>query len=205
MNERLKPLVIILVLVIVAVGGFYFFIPKHEAGRPKYEREASRATVDIAQTEFYRRLKQGKSSVNDTFGGQWMPVPMPVADKYKDFLIEKLIFIKMPESINNYKQAIVMDSYSEKAFTSVSTYMKTHAKELREKNPKGKIKILHDGSKGIIYQWRIPNDDGSTKLIEIGKVCMTDDGVFSVKYINKGTSDLEQQRQRAFRFFGKVS
>ena len=74
---------------------------------------------------------------------------------------------------------------------------------MQKKNPDGKVKIMHDGEKGIMYQWVIPDENGKTKYLEFGWVEMTDEGLLSVKYVNKGTENLELQRQRAIKFFTK--
>ncbi len=202
--ERHKPLISGALIVVIAVSAFYFFMPSMRPGKPKYERETSRAVVDVTQTEFYQDLKRGKSDVNAVMGGQWVPIPMPIPEKYSGKLLEKLIFIPASETITNFSEAIVMDTYAHEAFPTVSSYLKIHARELHDKMPNGKIKVLHDGSKGIIYQFRVPGENDTTEHIEIGKVSITNDGVFSVKYINRGTKDLETKRQRFFKFLGKV-
>lgn len=202
--ERYKPLILGGLVLVIAVVIFYAFMPSMRPGKPKYERESSRAVVDITKTDFYQDMKRGKSSVNAVMGGQWVPLPMPIPEKYEGKLIEKLVFVRATETITNFTEAIIMDTYSHKAFPTVSSYLKVHARELHDKMPKGKIKVLHDGTKGIIYQFRVPGENDSTSYIEIGKASITEDGVFSVKYINKGTENLEDQRQRFFKFLGKV-
>ncbi len=191
-------------LAIALTIGFMLFTPERKVNRPKYNREASRVNIDISQTEFYQNMKHGRSSINEHMGGVWMPMTMPIPEQYKDYLSEKIAFIPMGESMINYKQVIIMDIYTQQAFSSVSSYLKKHAQELNTKNPAGKMKILHDGSKGIIYQWRIADSEDKTTYLEIGKVAKTDEGVFSVKYINRGSPNMEMQRQRIFKFFGKV-
>ena len=174
-----------------------------DGGNEKYGREASRATIKLAETEFIQNLKHGNSLVDQYLGGTWMPVPMPINEKYQGLLKEKIVFLKDSEQMNNYSELVVMDTYTAEAFPNISTYLKHHARELEKKNPDGRIKILHDGEKGIIYQWAIIKD-GTTKYLEFGKVEMTDEGLLSVKYINKGTEDLEHKRQCAIKLFTKV-
>ena len=41
--------------------------------------------------------------------------------------------------------------------------------------------------------------------MEFGWVEMTNEGLLSVKYLNKGTPDLELQRQKAIKFFTKFA
>ena len=204
--DRHKPLILGAVILVIAVSAFYFFMPSVRPSKPKYERESTRVTVDVTKTEFYQELMRGKSSINSMMGGQWVPIPMPIPERYNGKLVEKLLFLRANETITKFTEAIVMDTYSHEAFPTVSSYMKVHARELHDKMPKGKIKVLHDGAKGIIYQFRVPDekDKDKTEYIEIGKAAITDDGVFSVKYINKGTADLEAARQHFFKFLGKV-
>ena len=180
--------------------GFNLFAGTHGSDKPTYTREASRATVKLAESEFLQNLRHGNSLVDKHFGHKWLPLPMPVKEKYDGFLKEKVVFVRTDESLEKYTELFVMDTYTSEAFPNVSSYLKQHAKELHKKNPEGKIKILHDGDKGIIYQWAIIKD-GKTEYLEFGKVEQTDEGVLSAKYINKGTPDLEHQRQCAIKLF----
>ena len=43
-----------------------------------------------------------------------------------------------------------------------------------------------------------------TKYLEFGKVSLTNEGILSVKYINKGNQNLERQRQRCIKLFGEI-
>lgn len=188
----------------VGVMGFSMFYSKDNNQKQNYTREQTRDTIKLSQTKFVHNLKHGSSFVDSYMGGNWTPMVMPIQDKYKDLLKEKIVFIKDGETITDYTQAVVMDIYSNDAFPTVSSYLKHHAKELEKKNKDGKIKILHDGDKGIIYQWALFDENKNTTYLEFGKVELTDEGVLSVKYLNKGTKDLEHQRQCAIKLFTKI-
>lgn len=201
---KYKGVIILIVVGILVLVGIQLFVPSSgDKVAQKYTRESTRQTVKLSESEFIINLRHGNSFINDYFGSNWNPLPMPIKDQYKDLLKEKVVFLKEGDTFSDYKELIVFDTYTADAFPSVSAYLKHHAKELERKNPAGKIKILHDGDKGIIYQWAIIENDKTTYL-EFGKVEMTDEGVLSVKYINKGTDNLENQRQAAIKLFTKV-
>lgn len=200
-QKRYKILFGIIIVLILGLIGFNLFWTGG-LHSDKYTREATRKTTDLANTEFIKNLKHGNSYVDKYFKNSWSPMVMPVAEKYQGLLKEKVVFMKNNEEFNNWTELVVFDTYSTEAFPNISTYLKKHAKELNEKHPEGKIKILHDGDKGIIYQWAIIKDN-KTEYLEFGKVEMTNEGLLSVKYLNKGTEDLELQRQRAIKFFTK--
>ena len=203
MNQKYKAMLVAAAVGAVGIIGFNIFVGGSGSLQQTYTREATRDTIKLSETEFLQNLRHGNSLVDKYFGHQWMPVPMPVNEKYEGLLKEKVVFVRSDESMEKFTELIVMDTYSSEAFPNVSTYLKQHAKELNKKTPEGKIKILHDGNKGIIYQWAVIKD-GKTEYLEFGKVAQTDEGVLSVKYINKGTADLEHQRQCAIKFFTKV-
>lgn len=188
---------------IAGIIGLNIYSSQHNTQNTQYSRESTRDTTKLASTEFLQNLRHGNSLVDKYFGHQWLPMPMPINEKYEGLLKEKVVFVRTDESLEKYSELLVMDTYTSEAFPNISTYLKKHAKELNQKNPDGKIKILHDGDKGIIYQWAVIKD-GKTEYLEFGKVEQTDEGVLSVKYINKGTDNLEHQRQCAIKFFTKI-
>ena len=188
---------------IAGIIGLNIYSGQHNTQNTQYSRESTRDTTKLASTEFLQNLRHGNSLVDKYFGHQWLPMPMPINEKYEGLLKEKVVFVRTDESLEKYSELLVMDTYTSEAFPNISTYLKKHAKELNQKNPDGKIKILHDGDKGIIYQWAVIKD-GKTEYLEFGKVEQTDEGVLSVKYINKGTDNLEHQRQCAIKFFTKI-
>ena len=200
-QKRYKLFFGIIIVLILGLIGFNLFWTGGTHS-DKYTREATRKTTDLANTEFIKNLKHGNSYVDRYFKNSWSPMVMPISEKYQGLLKEKVVFMKNNEEFNNWTELVVFDTYSTEAFPNISTYLKKHAKELNEKHPEGKIKILHDGDKGIIYQWAIIKD-GKTEYLEFGKVEMTNEGLLSAKYLNKGTKDLELQRQRAIKFFTK--
>ena len=180
------------------------FYSKDDSQKQNYTREQTRDTIKLSQTKFIHNLKHGSSFVDSYMGGNWTPIVMPVQDKYKDLLKEKIVFIKDGETITDYTETVIMDIYSNDAFPTVSSYLKHHAKERQKRNNDGKIKILHDGDKGIIYQWALFDENKKTTYLEFGKVEATDEGILSVKYLNKGTENLEHQRQCAIKLFTKI-
>ena len=200
--SRYKFFIIAIIVILVAIIGLQFY--STESNKKVYNRETTRATIDLNNTEFVQNLKNGKSSINEYLGGYWYPLPIEPKEEHKDFLIEKMLFLRTDEAPDRYTELVVFDTYSKEAFPNVSSYLKRHAQELKKQNPKGRIKILHDGTKGIIYQWAIKGEDGKTAYLEFGKVEMTTDGVLSIKYINKGTANLEVQRQKAIKLFTKM-
>ena len=204
-DKKYKVFFAFIVIIIIGVIGIHFFWKPNTAPQEKYTREATRQTIDLAETEFVNNLKHGNSYVDKFFGGSWTPMVMPIAEKYTDLLKEKIVFIKDSESITEWTELLVIDTYADKAFPTISSYLKKHANELHNSNPEGRIKILHDGDKGIMYQWVIPNSEGNTTYMEFGWVEMTNEGLLSIKYLNKGTSDLELQRQKAIKFFTKFA
>ena len=203
MNKKYKAMLMAAAVGAVGVIGFNLFSGGPTDKKPTYTREATRATVKLSETEFLQNLRHGNSLVDKYFGHQWMPIPMPVNEKYEGLLKEKVVFVRSDESLEKYTELLVMDTYTSDAFPNVSSYLKQHSRELNKKNPDGKIKILHDGDKGIIYQWAVIKDN-KTEYLEFGKVEQTDEGVLSVKYINKGTDNLEHQRQVAIKLFTKI-
>lgn len=203
MNKKYKMMLGAAAIGALGVIGFNTFVGTPGSQKQTYTREATRDTIKLSETEFLQNLRHGNSLVDKYFGHQWMPIPMPVNEKYQGLLKEKVVFVRSDESLEKYSELLVLDTYTSDAFPNVSTYLKHHAKELNKKNPDGKIKILHDGDKGIIYQWAVIKG-GKTEYLEFGKVEKTDEGVLSVKYINKGTDDLEHQRQVAIKLFTKI-
>ena len=182
---KYKGVIILIVVGILVLVGIQLFVPSSgDKVAQKYTRESSRQTVKLSESEFIINLRHGNSFINDYFGSNWNPLPMPIKNQYKDLLKEKVVFLKEGDTFSDYKELIVFDTYTADAFPNVSTYLKHHAK-------------------GIIYQWAIIENDKTTYL-EFGKVEMTDEGVLSVKYINKGTDNLENQRQAAIKLFTKV-
>lgn len=202
-NKKYKVFFGIIIALIIGMMGFAFFHNSGTGDSTKYTREASRKTITLSNTEFIRNLKHGNSYVDKFFGGHWSPMIMPINEKYQGLLKEKVVFLRDEQEITNWTELVVLDTYTDAAFPNVSTYLKKHARELQKKNPDGKVKIMHDGEKGIMYQWVIPDENGKTKYLEFGWVEMTDEGLLSVKYVNKGTENLELQRQRAIKFFTK--
>lgn len=203
-NELYKKIFAGVLLATVGVMGFSMFYSKDDSQKQNYTREQTRDTIKLSQTKFIHNLKHGSSFVDSYMGGNWTPIVMPVQDKYKDLLKEKIVFIKDGETITDYTETVIMDIYSNDAFPTVSSYLKHHAKELQKRNNDGKIKILHDGDKGIIYQWALFDENKKTTYLEFGKVEATDEGILSVKYLNKGTENLEHQRQCAIKLFTKI-
>ena len=51
---------------------------------------------------------------------------------------------------------------------------------------------------------KVADSNNKTTYIELGKVELTTDGIMAVKYINKGTDNLEGQRRRAINLFGTM-
>ena len=203
-NELYKKIFAGVLSATVGVMGFSMFYSKDDSQKQNYTREQTRDTIKLSQTKFIHNLKHGSSFVDSYMGGNWTPIVMPVQDKYKDLLKEKIVFIKDGETITDYTETVIMDIYSNDAFPTVSSYLKHHAKELQKRNNDGKIKILHDGDKGIIYQWALFDENKKTTYLEFGKVEATDEGILSVKYLNKGTENLEHQRQCAIKLFTKI-
>ena len=203
MDKKYKAMLTAAAIGAVGIVGFNIFVSNHDEQKTTYTREATRDTIKLSETEFLQNLRHGNSLVDKYFGHQWMPIPMPINEKYEGLLKEKVVFVRSDESLEKYSELLVLDTYTSDAFPNISTYLKHHAKELNKKNPDGKIKILHDGDKGIIYQWAVIKD-GKTEYLEFGKVEQTDEGVLSVKYINKGTENLEHQRQVAIKLFTKI-
>lgn len=206
MNSRHKKLLFVSIGVLVILMVAMFLLPGgKKLGRPKYDKEAMRQTISLERTEFYHAFTEGKSAVNKYMGDFWVPMPVPVPEKYQKSMSEKIVFFRSNENPKDNHEMIIVDTYQPDAFTGVAPFLKTHANSLQKKNKNGKIKILHDGQKGIIYQWRVPDKDNKTAYMELGYVGMSDNGVFSVKYINKGTENLELMRQRALKLFGAFS
>ena len=204
-SETYKKIFAGIVVATIGVMGFSMFYSKSDDNqKANYTREQSRDTIDLARTEFVNNLKHGSSFVDAYMGGNWTPMVMPIQEKYKDLLKEKVLFIKDGETLTDYQEAVVMDIYSTDAFPTVSAYLKHHAKELQKRNKDGKIKILHDGDKGIIYQWALFDENKKTTYLEFGKVEKTNEGILSIKYLNKGTENLEHQRQCAIKLFTKI-
>ncbi len=202
-SSRYKKLFAVVVALGIGLVGYNAFAPNNNANSTKYTREQTRQTTKLAETEFIINLKHGNSYVNHFFGHSWNPLPMPIKDKYQGLLKEKVVFIREDQTLQNYTELVTFDIYTNQAFPNVSEFLKHHARELEKRNKDGRIKILHDGEKGIIYQWITTDANGKTNYLEFGKVEMTDEGLLSVKYINKGTKDLEHQRQCAIKFFTK--
>ena len=204
-NEVYKKIFAGIVIATVGVMGFNMFYSKSDDNqKTNYTREQTRDTIDLAKTEFVHNLKHGNSFVDAYMEGNWSPMVMPIQEKYKDLLKEKVLFIKDGETLTDYTEAVVMDIYSTDAFPTVSSYLKHHSKELQKRNKDGKIKILHDGDKGIIYQWALFDENKNTTYLEFGKVEKTNEGILSIKYLNKGTRNLEHQRQCAIKLFTKI-
>ena len=204
-NEVYKKIFTGIVIATVGVMGFNMFYSKSDNNqKPNYTREQTRDTIDLAKTEFVHNLKHGNSFVDAYMEGNWTPMVMPIQEKYKDLLKEKVLFIKDGETLTDYTEAVVMDIYSTDAFPTISSYLKHHSKELQKRNKDGKIKILHDGDKGIIYQWALFDENKNTTYLEFGKVEKTNEGILSIKYLNKGTKNLEHQRQCAIKLFTKI-
>ena len=203
MNKKYKVMLAAAGIGLAGVAGFNILAGNTGTQKQAYTREETRSSTKLSQTEFLQNLRHGYNMVDKYFGHQWMPMPMPINEKYQGLLKEKIVFLRSDQQLTNYTELLVMDTYTRDAFPSVSSYLKQHAKELHEKNAEGRIKILHDGDKGIIYQWAVIKE-GKTEYLEFGKVEQTDEGVLSVKYINKGTKDLEHQRQVAIKFFTKI-
>lgn len=199
---RYRFFIIAIAVILVGIIGLQFYTS--ETKSKTYNRETTRATIDLNNTEFIQNLKHGKSSINEFLGGYWYPLTVEPKEQHKDYILEKILFIRTDETPTNFTELVVFDIYSKDTFPNISSYLKRHSQELKKQNPKGKIKILHDGTKGIIYQWATKGADGRTDYLEFGKVEMTTDGVMSVKYINKGTENLEIQRQKAIRLFTKI-
>ena len=201
MQSKYRGLFLAILLVVVGVLAFNMFY-EPEQQQAKYTREATRKTIDLANTEFVRNLKHGNSFVNLYFGGTWFPMVMPIQENYQGLLKEKIVFLREEENINDYSELVVLDTYTTEAFPNISSFLKKHAQTLNKKNKNGRIKILHDGTKGIMYQWAvIDKESQKTQYMEFGWVEMTNEGLLSVKYINKGTNNLEMQRQKAIKFF----
>lgn len=205
-QKREKSYKIIFGLIIVAIIGIigFQFYPTSDTNKDAYTREQTRDTIKLSDTEFLRNLKHGNSYIDKYFGGNWTPMVMPIQDKYKNLLKEKVVFLKDEEQLDSYTELVVMDIYSTDAFPTVSAFLKHHAKELEKQNKDGRIKILHDGDKGIIYQWALFDDNNNTTYLEFGKVEMTDEGLLSIKYLNKGNPELEHHRQSAIKLFTKI-
>lgn len=200
-DRKYKILIAIIALLAIILVGVNVFYKGHGIS-DKYTRESTRKVTDLGNTEFIKNLQHGNSYVPKFFGGHWSPMVMPIKDEYKGLLKEKIVFMKEQNTFTDWDELLVFDVYTNNAFPNISSYLKKHAQELHKNNPDGKIKILHDGDKCIIYQWAIIKDN-KTKYLEFGKVEMTTEGLLSVKYINKGTDNLESQRQKAIKFFTK--
>lgn len=194
--------IIIVVLVVGIIGMMFLWQPGNGSG--KYTHDATRQTVDASQSEFVKSIEEGKPVINDIMGGSWMYKSLPVKEQYKDVLKEKVAFIPEGTTLATSKEVFFFDTYDTKAFPTISSFAKKHAEELHKQNPNGKIKVLHDGDKAFVYQWRLADADNKTTYIELGKVELTTDGIMAVKYINKGADNLEGQRRRALNLFGKM-
>lgn len=202
-SKRVKVLAgIILALLVGIIGMMFFWNPQSKEN--KYTHDTTRQTIDTSQTDFFTSIKNGKPVINDIMGGVWVSKELPVAEKYKDVIKEKIAFLPQGTDEQTAKEAFLFDTYDQKAFPTVSSYAKRHAEELEKKNPKGKIKVLHDGDKAFIYQWRVPDENNKTVYLELGKVELTNDGLLAVKYINRGSDNLEAQRRRAINLFGTM-
>lgn len=206
-QRRLKIFISILSVIILAIVGISL-IPSNSSSSKsndyKYVRDAGRKTIDIANTEFAKSLKNGDFLINKYLGGKWIPFVMPIDKKYEDILKEKLVFSRVDESPTNFTELVVIDTYDEKTFPNISNFLKKHAEELQKKNPNGKIKILMDNSKGIVYQWIIKGIDNQVNYLEFGRVEKTNEGILNIKYINKGTTNLEEQRRNMIKVFSKI-
>ena len=202
-DSKYKKMFAAIVVLGVGLIGFNFLSPSGPVQDTKYMREQTRQTIKLAETEFIINLKHGNSLVTNYFGHQWNPMPMPIKEKYQGLLKEKLVFLRSDQTLQNYTELLTFDVYTNAAFPNCSEFLKHHARELEKKNKDGRIKILHDGEKGIIYQWITVDENNKTNYLEFGKVEMTDEGLLSVKYISKGTENLEHQRQCAIKLFTK--
>ena len=200
-KNALRFLIGALIIILIAIGVMYL-MPNKQIANKDYNRESTRTTVDLQNTDIIKELREGNAPIDGFLGGHWDIMYVPIEGKYEGFLKEKFVFLKRGSDLNNWSELVVFDLYEPKAFQNVSSYMKTHAQELEKKNADGRIKVLHDGDKGIIYQWRLAGaNEEETTYLEMGKVEQTKDGVFSIKYVNKGTEDLEDQRKRAIEMF----
>ena len=183
-KNALRFLIGAIIIILIAIGVMYL-MPNKQIANEGYNRESTRTTVDLQNTDIIKELRDGNAPIDGFLGGHW-----------------DIMFLKRGSDLNNWSELVVFDLYEPKAFQNVSSYMKTHAQELEKKNADGRIKVLHDGDKGIIYQWRLAGaNEEETTYLEMGKVEQTKDGVFSIKYVNKGTEDLEDQRKRAIEMF----
>ena len=200
-KNALRFLIGAIIIILIAIGVMYL-MPNKQIANEGYNRESTRTTVDLQNTDIIKELRDGNAPIDGFLGGHWDIMYVPIEGKYEGFLKEKFVFLKRGSDLNNWSELVVFDLYEPKAFQNVSSYMKTHAQELEKKNADGRIKVLHDGDKGIIYQWRLAGaNEEETTYLEMGKVEQTKDGVFSIKYVNKGTADLEDQRKRAIEMF----
>lgn len=195
-------LIVIVALVAVIFGMTALWHPSDNNG--KYTHDATRQKVDVSQSEFVKSMEDGKPVINDVMGGKWQSQNLPIKEQYKDVLKEKVAFVPEGKTMKDTKEVFIFDTYDSKTFPTVSSFAKRHAEELNKQNPKGKIKVLHDGDKAFVYQWRIADDNNKTVYLELGKVELTTDGIMAVKYINKGTENLEGQRRRALNLFGTM-
>lgn len=200
-QPKVKLAVVIIIILLVGIAGMMFLW--HPAtNTDKYTHDATRQKVDVSQSEFVKSIQEGKPVINDVMGAKWVSQNIPIKEQYKDSLKEKVAFIPEGKTLQNTKEAIFFDTYYSKAFPTVSAYAKRHADDLQKKNPNGKIKVLHDGDKAFVYQWRLADDNNKTTYLELGKVELTTDGIMAVRYINKGTENLEGQRKRVINLFG---
>ena len=200
-QSKIKLAVVGIIILVVGIAGM-MFLWHPSANTDKYTHDATRQKVDVSQSEFVKSIQEGKPVINDVMGAKWVSQNLPIKEQYKNALKEKVAFIPEGTTLKDAKEVFIFDTYDSKAFPSVSAYAKRHADDLHKKNPNGRIKVLHDGDKAFVYQWRLADDNNKTTYIEIGKVELTTDGIMAVRYINKGTDNLEGQRRRAINLFG---
>ena len=202
-QPKFKLAIIGIVVLVIGIAGMMFLWNPGD-NEDKYTHDSTRQKVDVSQSDFVRSIENGKPVINDVMGAKWDSKTLPIKEQYKDVLKEKVAFFPQGQDLKSSKEVFIFDTYDLKAFPTVSSFAKKHAEELRKQNPNGRIKVLHDGDKAFVYQWRLADSNNKTTYIELGKVELTTDGLMAVKYINKGTDNLEGQRRRAINLFGTM-
>lgn len=164
----------------------------------------NRKITHIEEIEFIKSIKNNASLLNQITKETWYPLTIDIntiPDFNKNYLSKRTLFLKMGQEPNSSNEELYLDLISKDKFKNIKDYMVFYSKQLNQIYPNSKITVLADNKTYFLYKWETINDKKIGNQVEIGKVYLTDEGIFNIKYINKNNADKDIAIKKMIKFY----
>ena len=198
------------ILLLVLITSLVYF---HPTKTPPINNKAASLEIDknrkiipISDLDFIQSIKNNSSILNKTTKENWYPLNIQVSDIKdfnKDILSKQTVFLKVGTDLNA-NELVFLDLVNKEKFKSIKDYMIFYSKQKNLLNPNSKITVLADNKSYFLYKWEVINDPVLGNQIEIGKVYLTDEGVFNIKYINKNNANKKESLIKIINFYKNI-